>query len=161
MNLGFKNEQKNKIHNLWKWPEKIYDPGWIGGNNIPISITPWTWQRWTQGFGGYQSYANIRNLTDHSIEVIATAYMGCVFVDLTPGKYVLSFNTDIQTQFRITKFVKISEDKYLFQTDSRYVFGSGLNTVNFEVTDGFYTRLDFGGDNSKWARITDIRILEA
>ena len=87
--------------------------------------------------------------------------MGCVFVDLKPGKYVLSFNTDIQTQFRITKFVKISGDKYLFQTDSRYVFGSGLNTVNFEVNDGFYTRLDFGGDNSKWAKITDIRIVEA
>ena len=161
MNLGFKNEQKNKIHNLWKWPEKIYDPGWIGDNNIPISITPWTWQRWAQGLGGNNSHWNIRNLTDHSIEVIATAYMGCVFVDLTPGKYVLSFSTDIQTKFRITKFVKISGDKYLFQTISWYVFGSGLNTVNFEVTDGFYTRLDFGGDNSKWARITDIRILEA
>ena len=161
MNIGANNIQEKKDRNLWKYPTETYNPGWNWDISKPITIVPWTWQRWAGGLGGSDVNVVVRNVTDHSVEVRSVgSYRGCVFVDLPAGDYMMSFNVDIDFYLHECIYIKCENDKWRFVRGKTFVVVKGMNRHIFHINDGFYTRFDFGKENAGWARLTDISIRE-
>ena len=161
MNIASRNIQEKTEHNLFKYPSEMINPGWTGSINEQINIIPWTWQRWTSYIGGNAVNLVCRNITDKSVEVKRQAsYLCGVFVDLLPGKYMLSLNTSNEITFYINWYLKQENGKYMFIKNLSTIFTAGYNQYLFNVDDGFCIRLDFGNDNGIWSTLTNIKIVE-
>ena len=107
MNIGANNIQEKKDRNLWKYPTETYNPGWNWEMNKPITIVPWTWQRWAKWLGGSEVEKLITNITRKSIDISSGGgYFGCVFIDLPVGEYIMSLNVTINSVCRKTMYFR-------------------------------------------------------
>ena len=161
MNIGANNIQEKKDQNLWKYPTETYNPGWHWDISKPITIVPWTWQRWASWLGGNEVERIITNITRKSIDISGGGgYCGCVFIDLPVGEYIMSLNVTINSVCRKTRYFRQSVGKYIYCDSSNVHLLAGFNEFEFQIENNFFMRLDFGDTNYKLCTFSDFYIRE-
>ena len=154
------------VNNLWKYPDEYYNPGWTMGEKL-IPIKYWKIMCFSSAGPGGAAADTTGSFSTCSISgKYAGGYVCSVFLELTPGKYVISFNSEYSrdckmwfNQYVIRNNCALYDGKgNSFST----IFHVGFNEFEFQVLNGCVAMMQFKDSlgRSDWVTLTNIKIRE-
>lgn len=168
MIIAGKNLQRelSDVNNLWKYPDGYYDPGFTMGEML-IPIKYWKIMRFSNAGPGGNGADVTGSFSTGSISGrYAGGYVCSVFLELTPGKYVISFNSeyDRDCMMWFNQYAILNNCALYSGKGSSFVtrFHTGFNEFEFQVLDGYVAMMQFKdyADVPNWVTLTNIKIRE-